>query len=87
MHFEAKKGFNNVPFLDETVTDYKVPNTDANGNYVNIWPQIEADLKFAYDNLEEVRPQIGRANKWAAAAFLAKAYMFQNKFAEAKALV
>jgi hypothetical protein len=86
MHFEAKKGFNNVPFLDEKVVDYKVPNTDAAGAYINIWPQIEGDLKFAYDNLEEVRPQIGRANKWAAAAFLAKAYMFQSKFAEAKAL-
>lgn len=86
MHFEAKKGFNNVPFIDEKVTDFKVPNTDASGNYVNIWPQIEADFKWAYDNLDEVRPQVGRANKWAAASYLAKAYMFQNKFAEAKAL-
>lgn len=86
MHFEGKKNFNNIPFLDEKVTDYKVPNTDASGNYVNIWPQIEADFKWAYDNLDEVRPQIGRANKWAAASYLAKTYMFQNKFAEAKAL-
>lgn len=86
MHFEAKKGFGNVPYLDETVTDYKVPNTDASGNYLNIWPQIEADFQWAYENLDEVRPHVGRANKWAAAAYLAKAYMFQNKFAEAKAL-
>ena len=56
------------------------------GAYVNIWPQIEADFKFAYDNLDETRPHKGRANKWAAAAYLAKAYMFQNKFTEAKAL-
>jgi hypothetical protein len=86
MHFEGKKNFNNIPYLDEKVTDFKVPNTDAGGAYVNIWPQIEADLKAAYDNLDEVRPQVGRANKWAAASYLAKAYMFQNKFAEAKAL-
>jgi len=86
MLFEGKKAFNNIPYIDETVTDFKVPNTDAGGAYVNIWPQIEADLKTAYDNLDEVRPQVGRANKWAAGAFLAKAYMFQNKFAEAKAL-
>ncbi|RZK45704.1 MAG: RagB/SusD family nutrient uptake outer membrane protein, partial [Pedobacter sp.] len=45
MHFEAKKGFNNVPYIDEKVVDFKVPNTDASGNYINIWPQIEADLK------------------------------------------
>jgi hypothetical protein len=86
MHFEAKKNFNNVPFLDEKVVDYKVSNTTAPNVFVNIWPQIEADFKFAYDNLDEVRPQVGRANKWAAASYLAKVYMFQNKFAEAKAL-
>ncbi len=86
MLFEGKKAFGNIPFIDEKVTDFKVPNTDAAGNYVNIWPNIESDFKFAYDNLDEVRPHIGRANKWAAAAFLAKAYMFQNKFAEAKTL-
>jgi len=86
MLFEGKKAFNNIPFIDEKVTDFKVPNTDAAGNFINIWPNIETDLKFAYDNLDEVRPHIGRANKWAAAAFLAKAYMFQNKFTEAKAL-
>ncbi len=85
-HFEAKRVYNNIPYIDEKVTDFKVPNTDASGNYINIWPQIEADFKFAYDNLEEVKANKGRANKWAAAAMLAKVYMFQNKFAEAKAL-
>lgn len=86
MLFEGKKAFGNIPFVDETVTDFKVPNTDAGGAYVNIWPKIEEDFKWAYDNLDETRPQNGRANKWAAAAHLAKAYMYQNKFAEAKAL-
>ncbi|MEI9909249.1 MAG: RagB/SusD family nutrient uptake outer membrane protein [Bacteroidota bacterium] len=85
MLFEGKKAFGNIPYIDETVTDFKVPNFTGSA-YVNIWPQIEADLKFAYDNLDETRPHKGRANKWAGAAFLAKAYMFQNKFAEAKAL-
>ena len=86
MHFEAKKGFGNVPFIDETVVDFKVPNTESGGAYINIWPKIETDFKFAYDNLDETRPNKGRANKWAAAGYLAKAYMFQNKFTEAKAL-
>lgn len=85
-HFEGKKVFGNIPFIDEKVTDFKVPNTDASGNYVNIWPQIEADFKFAYEKLDEKKPNKGRANKWAAASYLAKAYMYQNKFAEAKAL-
>ena len=86
MLFEGKKNFNNIPYIDEKVENYKVSNTDAAGAYVNIWPQIEADFKWAYDNLDVTRPHVGRANKWAAAAHLAKAYMFQNKFAEAKAL-
>lgn len=85
-HFEGKKNFKNIPFVDETVTDYKIPNTTNGTDYVEIYPQIEADFKFAYDNLTEVKPNIGRVNKWAAACFLAKVYMFQNKFAEAKAL-
>lgn len=85
-HFEAKKLFGNVAFIDETITDFKISNTDAGGNYVNIWPNIEADLKFAYDNLDEVKENKGRVNKWAAGAYLAKAYLYQKKFLEAKDL-
>ncbi len=85
-HFEARKTFGNVPFLDEKVTDYKVPNTQADGSYVNIWPQIEDDLRFAYENLSDVKEGIGRVNKWAAGAFLGKAYLYQHKYAEAKAV-
>ena len=80
-HFEAKKMWNNVPYIDENTTDFK-----GGTNTADIWPQIEADLKFAYDNLDEVKPYKGSVNKWAAACFLAKAYMFEKKFAEAKAL-
>ncbi|MDP9230198.1 MAG: RagB/SusD family nutrient uptake outer membrane protein, partial [Bacteroidota bacterium] len=79
-HFEAKKMYNKVPYVDENVTDFKVPN-DA-----DIWPQIEADLKFAYDNLPDSMNAKGRVNKWAAAAMLAKAYLYQKKYAEAKTL-
>jgi hypothetical protein len=82
--------YNNAPYVDEThiplVSDFKISNTDASGNFVSIWPQIEADFKFAFDNLDETKTNRGRANKWAAASFLAKAYLFQNKFTEAKAL-
>ncbi|SKB55440.1 RagB/SusD family nutrient uptake outer membrane protein [Dyadobacter psychrophilus] len=83
-YFELKRGFNNVPFVDET-KDYgtgieSVPNT------VEIWPLIEADMKYAYENLPETQGAAGRANKWAAAAYLAKIYMYQKKFTEAKAL-
>jgi starch-binding outer membrane protein, SusD/RagB family len=55
-------------------------------NDVDLWPKIEADMDFAYKNLPEKQDQVGRVNKWAAAAYLAKVYMYQNKFAAAKAL-
>ncbi len=80
-HFEAKKMWNNVPYIDETVTDYKVSND------VDIWPNIEADFKFAFDNMSAVQKYKGQANKWAAACYLAKAYMFEKKFTEAKAFL
>ena len=90
-HFELKKVFNNVPYVGEDITvgnnNTNVPNVDASGNYVNIYPQIEADFQFAADNLPESHgTQVGRANKWAAMAYLAKVYMFQDKYAQAKPL-
>lgn len=86
-HFEAKRMWNNVPFIDENTvsfTDFssaKVPNDQ------DIWPMIEADLEHAYNNLPETLPQAGRVNKWAAGAYLAKVYLYQNKFAEARPLL
>ena len=77
-HFEAKQFWNNVPYISDTTTKY--------GNKVDIWPNIEADMKFAYDNLPEKQGLAGKVNKWAAASYLAKIYMYQKKFAEAKAL-
>lgn len=83
-YFELKKIYNNTPYLDETV-GYK-NGIEETGNSVDLWPMIEADLQFAFSNLPETQSQPGRANKWAAGAYLAKAKLFQQKFAEAKAL-
>ncbi|PSR54947.1 RagB/SusD family nutrient uptake outer membrane protein [Adhaeribacter arboris] len=81
-HMEGRKVFGTgFPWIPETAIsndDYK-----AITNQVEIWPQIEADLKFAYDNLPGKQAQKGRANKWAAGAFLAKAMLFQAKYPEA----
>ncbi|MEP6845102.1 MAG: RagB/SusD family nutrient uptake outer membrane protein [Panacibacter sp.] len=76
-HFDAKRMWKNVPYISDTTTVYN--------NSTDIWPDIEADFKFAYDNLPEVQGD-SRVNKWAAACYLAKSYMFQQKFTEAKAL-
>jgi hypothetical protein len=90
-HFELKKVFGNVPYIGETVTGdtssaAAVTNISGSG-YVDIWPEIEADFQFAMQNLPATQPEVGRANKWAAEAFLAKAYMFQKKYSDAKPLL
>jgi len=81
-HFEAYKMWINVPFIDENVTEYRQKND------VDIFPKIEADFKDAIDNLGEVTSfASGRATKGAAQAYLARAYMFIGKYAEAKPLL
>jgi tetratricopeptide (TPR) repeat protein len=83
-YFELKRAFGDVPYVDENI-DYGT-GIETVKNDLNLWPKIEEDMMFAYNNLPETQAQVGRVNKWAAASYLAKIYMYQNKFAEAKAL-
>ncbi|WP_159467101.1 RagB/SusD family nutrient uptake outer membrane protein [Dyadobacter sp. 3J3] len=81
-HFEAKKMWNMVPYVDETVTDYiNLPNDK------DIWPNIEADFQFAVTNLSATKAQVGRASKWSAKAMLAKVHMYQSDYTAAKPLL
>jgi len=80
-YFELKRSFNNTPYLDEQWDEVTpVPNDQE------LWPFIEADFQFAFEHLPGTQIAPGRANKWAAGAYLAKAYLYQNKFSEAKAI-
>ena len=83
-HFEAKRMWNNVPFIDENTVVFSDFATAKVPNDQDIWPMIEADIEHAYNNLPETHAQPGRVNKWAAGAYLAKVYLYQNKFDEAK---
>jgi hypothetical protein len=78
-YFDLQKHYGSIPVFDETVPAEEViliPNTGT------AWAQIEADFQYAYDNLPEVT-DAGRVNKWAAAAYMGKAKLFQGKFSEA----
>ena len=81
-HFEAKKMWNNIPYVDETIT-YKAKNYKVE-NKTDAWPKIMADLDFARQNLSITPGAVGRINKWGAAAFYAKALLFQGKYADAR---
>jgi hypothetical protein len=82
-HFELRRDFLKIPWVDESQSYTK-------GNFLSpnreVLPDIEADLMFAFNNLPEIQAQGGRANKWAAACYLAKVYMYDKKFNEAKTL-
>jgi hypothetical protein len=78
-YFELKKMFNMVPWVDENTENPAAVTNDA-----DIWPNIEADFKFAMDNLPATQSDVGRVNKWAAAAYLGKTYLYEKKFTEAK---
>jgi hypothetical protein len=81
-HFEAKKMWNKIPYVDETigVAEAKVGNTE------DVWPKIMADLDFARNTLVEKPSAVGRINKWGAIAMAAKAQLYQGKYAEARTL-
>lgn len=79
-YFEIKKFWNNAPWIDETTTDFNQPVS------TELWAKITSDFKFAYENLPATQGEIGRVNKWAAGAYLAKSYLYQKKYADAKAV-
>ncbi len=79
-HFEAKKMWNKIPFVDETIT----VATSKVGNSEDAWPLIMEDLQFARTNLAVKPANVGRINKWGADAMYAKALLFQGKYAEAR---
>jgi starch-binding outer membrane protein, SusD/RagB family len=82
-YFSLKRNFNNTPFVDESV-DYGT-GIEKVKNDQDLWPKIEADMKYAADNLPATQGQVGRVNKWAAVSYLGKILLYQKKYAEAKA--
>jgi hypothetical protein len=86
--FNAKIIFGNPVWVDETVTDYfTVGNVSEGGEIIDVWPFIEADFQAALNDLPEERSQVGRADKMAARAYLAKTHMQQADYSAAKPLL
>jgi hypothetical protein len=81
-YFELTMVHGKVPYIDENTAN---PGEVANDHV--LWPEIEADMQFAADNLPHRWADKGRATKWAAKTYLARVYLFQKKFAEAKVLL
>lgn len=69
-HFDLKRNYNQIIYLDETMD----PTVETNTRFGNeeLWDLIQGDIQFAFDNLPTEQDEIGRINKYAAAAYLAK---------------
>lgn len=77
-HFLLKILFKNIPYSDESVPQderAKIGNTVL-GN-VQLWDKIAEDFQFGVDNLPLAQQEVGRANKIAAYAYLAKVRLYQ----------
>lgn len=78
-HFLLKRLFKKIPFvIDENLT-YDEYNNLSNTSYTNDegWQVIIDDLMEAYNTLPEKQADKGRPTKAAAAAFLAKVYLYK----------
>ena len=77
-YFLLKEIFKYVPYADETVSNDRLPMV-TNHLYSNdtLWGKIAGDFQFAAANLPAVQSQIGRANRYAAFAYLAKVRLYQ----------
>ncbi|GAA4311560.1 RagB/SusD family nutrient uptake outer membrane protein [Pontixanthobacter gangjinensis] len=82
-YFELVKWFGDVPLaVDRRIQfgeQFNIPRTPKS----EVYALIEEDLIFASANLPATQAQEGRITSGAAQALLGKAYLYQNKFAEA----
>src|SRR5690554_4800770 len=59
-HFEAKQMWNNISFISDEFWDPNDPTSVLVPNTENVWPQIEADFRYAAETLPETQAEVGR---------------------------
>lgn len=77
-YFMLKILFKYVPYVDENtpIDDYESVSNRALSND-ELWQKIADDFQYAVDNLPQTQAEIGRANRVAAAAYLAKIFLYK----------
>lgn len=80
--FELVKFFGDIPYVDDRRIQLgEVTGLDRRPKS-EIYAVIEADLRFAANNLPYTQAQTGRITKGAALGLLGKALLYQDKFGE-----
>lgn len=75
--FTMKLLYKNIPIFDENASDEQILATSNTLSNEDSWNKIAADFGAAVDNLPATQSEIGRANKYAAQAYLAKVRLYQ----------
>ncbi len=77
-YFQLKIMFKYIPYIDENVptNEYEKISNRALSND-ELWEKIAQDFQFAKENLPPAQTEIGRPNKFAATAYLAKTRLYQ----------
>ncbi len=76
-YFTMKRLYKNIPIFDENASDADILATGNDLTNDASWDKIAADFQYAVDNLPATQTEIGRANKTAAQAYLAKVRLYQ----------
>lgn len=76
-HFMLKLLFKKIPYITENLTQEEIIKVSNDVDNDALWNTIAEDFLFAYNNLPQSQDQVGRADKNAAAAYLAKLRLYQ----------
>ncbi len=76
-HFMLKRIFKKIPYITEELSQEEIEETSNDLPNQELWNKIADDFLFAYNNLPQTQDEAGRADRNAAAAYLAKVKLYQ----------
>lgn len=76
-YFTMKLLYRNIPQFDETATAADILKTSNTLSDEDSWNKIADDFQYGVDNLPASQPELARANKYTAEAYLAKLRLYQ----------
>ena len=76
-YFTMKILYKNIPIFDENATAEEILQVSNDLSWEESWNKIASDFQYAIDNLPATQSEIGRPNKYAAQAYLAKLRLYQ----------
>lgn len=80
IHFKMKRRWKWIPYIDENATAEDIPQISNRpedmSNDLPLWQKIADDFQYAAENLPPTQEEVGRANQYAAKAYLANTLLW-----------